>query len=513
MARTFLSSNKPPPQPENNNVQNSGEPGSPMPNSTLNEQAVPTTNSSSKAETSRSQVASQANLPTADHQTHPPQPSVKEAVLNYPAHPSAPVYASLFPHPRELTRDQGRNTPLALPRSSAFAELESSLPPLMGFEELDQLEPTSLEDHLLDPHRGVAPSEINSRATSIALASARSTPVPAPVDHQEFLVTRREAPPRPPSQTAQPLRTRGSATPMQNQLVLREMTEAPQPQDQVTTMSNILHGQWLLFINSEENRDFHMMRIALNQAIITQDALETMIGTTDMLKIADGWSARDELCRLNQAHPPMLHPQNAAPPTTHPQTALAIEPVTYQYTQELSSDHQDTPMRPATANQQMAPPPPPPPMRAPVPVRPVTGHQAEQNLAAPPIPPRLNKHQAYPHQMVHRPQPTMDQYYHQGYYEGQPPLPPLDRSIHAPQHPPAQGYQGHQHRGHPYRRPFQRNWQRRPDPISSMMEMGNFLMRAERVMGRMQRLRNRGGRGYRGNRGNNQFHHPPYFPQ
>ncbi|PLW56465.1 hypothetical protein PCANC_04883 [Puccinia coronata f. sp. avenae] len=130
-------------------------------------------------------------------------------------------------------------------RSSAFAELESSLPPLMGFEELDQLEPTSLEDHLLDPHRGVAPSEINSRATSIALASARSTPVPAPVDRQEFLVTRREAPPRPPSQTAQPLRTRGSATPMQNQLVLREMTEAPQPQDQVTTMSNILHGQWL----------------------------------------------------------------------------------------------------------------------------------------------------------------------------------------------------------------------------------------------------------------------------
>ncbi|PLW48335.1 hypothetical protein PCASD_02959 [Puccinia coronata f. sp. avenae] len=82
-----------------------------------------------------------------------------------------------IPHPRELTRDHGRNTPLALPRSSAFAELESSLPPLMGFEELDQLEPTSLEEHLFDPHRGVAPSEINSRATSIALASARSTPV------------------------------------------------------------------------------------------------------------------------------------------------------------------------------------------------------------------------------------------------------------------------------------------------------------------------------------------------
>ncbi|PLW57477.1 hypothetical protein PCANC_02613 [Puccinia coronata f. sp. avenae] len=454
MAKTFLSSNKPLPPPENNCVQNSSKPGSLMPNSTRNEQAAQTTNSSSTAETSRPQVASQANPPTVDHQTHPPQPSGNEAVQNYPANPMAPVYASLFHHPRELTRDQGRNIPLALPRSRAFtelesslppafAELESSLPPLMRFKGLDQLEPTSIEHHLFDPHRGVAPSEINSGAISIALASARSTSVPAPVDRQEFLVTRREAPRRPPSQTAQPLRARGSATPMQNQLVLREMTEAPQPQDQVTTMSNILHGQWLLFINSEENRDFHMMRIALNQAIITQDALETMIGTTDMLKIADGW-----------------------------------KPVIYQYTQELSNDHQDTPMRPATATQQMAPPPPPPPMRAPVPVRPVTGHQAEQNLAAPPIPPPPNEHQAYPHQMVHRPQPTMDQYYHQSYYEGQQPLPPMDHSIHAPQHQPAQGYHGHQHRGHPYRRPFQRNWQRLPNPISSMMEMGNFLMRA-----------------------------------
>ncbi|PLW32614.1 hypothetical protein PCASD_13072 [Puccinia coronata f. sp. avenae] len=245
-----------------------------MPNSTLNKQAAQTTNSSSTAETSRSQVASQANPPTVDHQTHPPQPLGNEAVQNYPANPTAPVYASLFPHPRELTRDQGRNTPLALPRLSAFAELESSLPPLMGFEELNQLEPTSIENHLFDPHRGLAPSEINSRATSIALASARSTPVPAPVDRQEFL-------------------SQGISHSHAEPASFAKMIKAPQPQDQVTTMSNILHGQWLLFINSEENRDFHMMRIALNQAIITQDTLETMIGPTDMLKIADGWSARD----------------------------------------------------------------------------------------------------------------------------------------------------------------------------------------------------------------------------
>ncbi|PLW28810.1 hypothetical protein PCANC_25189 [Puccinia coronata f. sp. avenae] len=92
------------------------------------------------------------------------------------------------------------------------------------------------------------------------------------------------------------------------------------------------------------------------------------------------------------------------------------------------------------------------------------------------------------------------------------PRPPAISSF----HPRNQGYSGPpQHRGnHPYRQPFQRNWQRLPDPISSMMEMGNFLMRAEQVMGCMQRLRNRGGRGYRAsNRGNNQFHHPLNFPQ
>ncbi|PLW07389.1 hypothetical protein PCANC_28085 [Puccinia coronata f. sp. avenae] len=123
----------------------------------------PDANSSSTAETSRSQVASQANLPTADHQTHPPQPPVKEAAQNYPENPSL--------------------RPAALERLRRTREQPA---PVDGIRRADQLEPTSLEEHLFDPHRGVAPSEINSRATSIALASARSTPVPAPVDRQEF---------------------------------------------------------------------------------------------------------------------------------------------------------------------------------------------------------------------------------------------------------------------------------------------------------------------------------------
>ncbi|PLW26115.1 hypothetical protein PCASD_25809 [Puccinia coronata f. sp. avenae] len=87
------------------------------------------------------------------------------------------------------SREEYSLSPAALERLCRAREKPA---PLMGFEELNQLEPTSMEDHLFNPHCGVATSEINSRATSIALASACSTPVPAPVDRQEFLVTRRE---------------------------------------------------------------------------------------------------------------------------------------------------------------------------------------------------------------------------------------------------------------------------------------------------------------------------------
>jgi hypothetical protein len=106
----------------------------------------------------------------------------------------------------------------ALPRLSAFAKLESSLPPLMGFEELDLLTEANLP---YDPPRGVTPSEVNSQAASTALASTQSTPVPRPIEQQEFLVTRQELPLPPPP------RSKESNTPIQNQLVLREMTEAP----------------------------------------------------------------------------------------------------------------------------------------------------------------------------------------------------------------------------------------------------------------------------------------------
>ncbi|PLW48016.1 hypothetical protein PCANC_09420 [Puccinia coronata f. sp. avenae] len=170
----------------------------------------------------------------------------------------------------EPRREESRRILPALPRLRAFAKLESSLPPLMGFDELDHL----TEAHPnYDPHRGVTPSEINSRAASIALASTRSTPVPRPIERQEFLVTQQDQQPPPPP------RSKESTTPVQNQLVLREMTEVPRPPDPAETISDVFHGQWLLFVNVKEQNDRPMMRLALNQAISSQDALENLLGT------------------------------------------------------------------------------------------------------------------------------------------------------------------------------------------------------------------------------------------
>jgi hypothetical protein len=56
---------------------------------------------------------------------------------------------------------------------------------LMGLEEKDQL---NLEPIYL-PNQGIAPLEVFLRANSTAIALARSTPVPHPVERQTFAVT------------------------------------------------------------------------------------------------------------------------------------------------------------------------------------------------------------------------------------------------------------------------------------------------------------------------------------
>ncbi|PLW07494.1 hypothetical protein PCASD_26518 [Puccinia coronata f. sp. avenae] len=90
-----------------------------------------------------------------------------------------------------------------------------------------------------------------------------------------------------------------------NQVALRgrEMsidTEIP-AQDKLTTISNIFQGQWLLFVNAKESGNYRLMRIALNQAILTQDTLTNLFDTQRMLEVSDGWLAQDELVSLRDA--------------------------------------------------------------------------------------------------------------------------------------------------------------------------------------------------------------------
>ncbi|PLW32039.1 hypothetical protein PCANC_26939 [Puccinia coronata f. sp. avenae] len=183
-----------------------------------------------------------------------------------------------------------------------------------------------------------------------------------------------------------------------------------------------------------EKINIHMMRIALNQAIITQEALKALIGIESMLEIADGWSARHELSHLNQAHPPMSLQPNPGHQETHPQRALNIKQLIYPSSQErYTSTDRDTLMRTATSQQHvalpppppLAPPPPPPSMIATVPMSPSTGPLLGQNTApqtsfAPPIPPRPEEQNYQYHLVEPQNHQQMDWYYEQVYYSNQP---------------------------------------------------------------------------------------------
>ncbi|PLW34282.1 hypothetical protein PCANC_17692 [Puccinia coronata f. sp. avenae] len=524
MARTFCSSNEPPPPPPppeiNNAPSNNAANSNKAPSSVSlppKPQIVPQLNSSkgsTKPLPSYLQPKESfplAPLPPSDlmsPSSEPPTTSMTQPPFEYTR---VPVHSQASQAAMEQSREEGRRILPALPRSSAFAELESSLPPLMGFDELDHLTEAHQQ---YDPHRGVTPSEVNSRAASIALASTRSTPVPWPIERQEFLVSRRDQQPPPPPRPTE------STTPVQNQLVLCEMTEVPRPPDPAETISDVFHGQWLLFVNAKEQNDCPMMQLALNQAISSQDALESFLGTQRMLEISEGWIAREDLALLDQDSQALTTPRQEPALDTRPYTSpYPQNPALHQrllpQNKQLTLPDVDTRMRPASTNQIPAQQAHVPPLLAPVPTRPPTGHQVMPMVVEQILPQRQDYQAPLQHVMtppVHQP---AHPYYGQEYYanhlhQHQLNYPPQE------QFPPPHG--GHQYTKQPhltgpqYHRPYQRNqensWRRRYNPMASMMQMGTFFMRAERTMSRMQRLRYRG-RSYRGNLGNNQPPPPP----
>ncbi|PLW32476.1 hypothetical protein PCANC_18646 [Puccinia coronata f. sp. avenae] len=352
------------------------------------------------------------------------------------------------PAPSDRAAPPAVSVPQAMPSQPAT---HSSQPPLrdcvgpktyssilMGLDEINWLE--------MEPayplEQGIAPSEIFSRAKSTALASNRPTPVPQLVERQQLAILRREAPPHsmagsmkptpthPLAPTNEHLRGRGvsvAPTPY-NQLALRSRetsvdTEMP-AQDKLTTMSNIFQGQWLLFVNAKEANNFWLMRIALNQAISTQDTNTNLYGTPRMMEISKGWLARDELARMEKLFQIPLQPL-PKPPTTRTLPLMAATTAERPPSVSPACIPPAGPLaRLLLAPQSLHPcAPPPPPVN-----EPRAQNLGRELMAPPPVPGQMIPGTGPPpdtYQPVQRAYPEQEGYYAQEqYYHQQQPLPP-----------------------------------------------------------------------------------------
>ncbi|KNZ44905.1 hypothetical protein VP01_8704g1, partial [Puccinia sorghi] len=65
------------------------------------------------------------------------------------------------------------------------------------------------------------------------------------------------------------------------------------------TVLNVFQGQWLMWMNARDVQNARMMRMALTQAISSQDLIIEMGGQREVIRICDNWDAREELRRLD----------------------------------------------------------------------------------------------------------------------------------------------------------------------------------------------------------------------
>ncbi|PLW06709.1 hypothetical protein PCASD_25322 [Puccinia coronata f. sp. avenae] len=455
MARTFLSSNSAPSKEKPNNASNSSAPRGSSPEIALLSLSAPVTTS----------VPTNTLLASATQQA-----------MSTPLAPLDRAARSTTLTP-QVTNDL-LATPLAPQPLRGYEDLGSNM--LMGLEEIDQLE---LEP-AYPPDQGIAPSEVFSRATSTALDAcpppSGETDVlsleqgsPAPLDGRVYDADR-DSPLSPYERSAQGQRN-----------VNRSL--APQSDRSQGTRD------WLLFVNAKESNNYRLMRIALNQAISTQDTLTTLFGTQRMLEVSDGWLARDELARMER----MFH----IPPQPLPQ-AIMEQPATRAPPQQVAAvmeQTHSTPLPRPSHPEHLAPqnsarqplhqrPPPPPP---PAPHTQEAQAQTANQLMAPPLvpvqtPPNIELQPGTHQPEAQRAYPPL-QYQGQEAYYGQ------DEYYYLPQHP--------LHAYNPYARPYPNGDQlhppyprgrRRADPMTRMLQVGSFFMRAERMINRSQRCRDRG---------------------
>ncbi|KAA1075413.1 hypothetical protein PGT21_034918 [Puccinia graminis f. sp. tritici] len=379
------------------------------------------------------------------------------------------------------------DTPSALQQPSGFEGLGSSLPSVTGNAMRPQVAET------LRSELGISPALINSRATSLALetASNRSTPVPCPVDRQVFPVNSTTA-------TGRQILSPTPLLPNRNQFAALSPSPAPLGLDDIIvdnqeleTVIHLFNKQWNTFVQARENQNLRLMRMALVQAISSQEEIRLLAGGAEMLRICENWIAREELADLERAEAASRHQtaQRLAITQTAHQHTVSPSPAPQRSTRQ-SSDV--TYLGTGQAQQRSNPPPPPPP--------PSTPHPLE-----------VARQTQFYNQQPH--------YHHQqrGYHNPQPQQERLVQNHAPPQHQAMQVAPNHGQQ-QPPRPPRQGNWRgfgrnrRRPqDQTTRLIEVGEYLMRAERIAGRVFRDQARG-RG-RGRRGPPRQEEPPAEPR
>ncbi|KAA1076271.1 hypothetical protein PGT21_000150 [Puccinia graminis f. sp. tritici] len=395
----------------------------------------------------------------------------------------------------DYSEEMTRGTSSVPPPQNGFGNLGSSLPPIN--EDDMRLQAQGAQPSEL----GISPALINSRATSLALEtmSNRSTPVPRPIERQTFAVHTNTA-------TGSQIQ---SPTPRQlNPTLVPAMDQTPVPDgqediivdnEQLETIINLFNNQWLMFVQAREHQNVPMMRFALQQAIGSQEVIRNLAGREEMLRICENWIAREELADLERAERNNPTPQvqrlaitqRAHSHTISPSPApLPLTRQTSEITylgrgQQLSQDQLPT-QRPQTAQSQ---------------------HSARGNHLPPPPPPSTQPPPASAYYNQHR-QGQHHPYYRQGGSQHQQQYPqqivPNYEQHHQAQ--VAQTHEPQQRRFHPAPRGNWRGYGRNHrDPTTRLLQVGDYLMRAERVAGRVFRYRGRGrGRNHVQQQGNPQ---------
>ncbi|KAI9620268.1 hypothetical protein H4Q26_013837 [Puccinia striiformis f. sp. tritici PST-130] len=158
-----------------------------------------------------------------------------------------------------------------LPDKGPFNALRESLP---------SLEPTRTTRR--ETNVGVTPMEVNSRATSLALRSGMSTPVPIPVD-------RLTVPPKDPSATESREVTAGLET-------THPSNQAPIfDNKQLEMYINMFHSQWFMYDEAKKTDDQVVMKAALNQAISSQELIRRVLSYEEMMDVCENWLAEAEM--------------------------------------------------------------------------------------------------------------------------------------------------------------------------------------------------------------------------